>query len=540
MIETTTCFAVVPVFVNAGAAVLPALLAGLASAFAMLLQPRELLRVVRARPGVTLVVLASLTGLGFLFWRTAIASDAPAATRTRRAASASPANTDWAQVALEIIRQEERLAALGAGVNLDDPRVAEPKQQTVALGFRLNPGRTGHDGGRAPLGLLPLWEYVQPRTMFLSSPVAQGDAVYAASCQLDPPGSFGSVVCLDARTGKEQWRNELCRPEVDFKGFFSSPTLTADGKHLLIGQGLHFDTDCELVCLDAKTGKVRWLVKTPLHIEGSPAVEGDIVVAGAGAVEKGPKMHPVGDPGYVFAVRISDGKELWRHKVNDPESSPVIADGIAFVGSGLNGSAVLALRVAPSEELAAQKLDRQLWKTATPFPATGAVTLAGDLVLVGCGKGNFVFADPDPEGAVLALDRKTGQERWRVALPDAVLGPIAVRDGKAVVPVRNGEVVMLDLAQSGKVLWRERVSGKAPVLAGPAFTGRCVYAVSQDGYLAVFDAANGKVIEKHYINARNKPGELGLSVSAPVIIGGRLYVGSETGGLRCFAGKELK
>ncbi len=51
--------AVVPVFVNAGAALLPALLAGLASALALLFKPKELIRVCRNRPHVPLIVVVS-------------------------------------------------------------------------------------------------------------------------------------------------------------------------------------------------------------------------------------------------------------------------------------------------------------------------------------------------------------------------------------------------------------------------------------------------------------------------------------------------
>ena len=44
------------------------------------------------------------------------------------------------------------------------------------------------------------------------------------------------------------------------------------------------------------------------------------------------------------------------------------------------------------------------------------------------------------------------------------------------------------------------------MLAGCAFTGRHVYAVSSDGYLAVVDFKEGKVLEKTYLNDQAKPG----------------------------------
>jgi len=50
----------------------------------------------------------------------------------------------------------------------------------------------------------------------------------------------------------------------------------------------------------------------------------------------------------------------------------------------------------------------------------------------------------------------------------------------------------------------------------------------------VLDAENGKVIEKIYINHKSHPGELGLTFSSPLVTDGRVIVGSETGGLRCY------
>jgi outer membrane protein assembly factor BamB len=284
-----------------------------------------------------------------------------------------------------------------------------------------------------------------------------------------------------------------------------------------------------------------WNVPTPLHVEGSPAIDGDVAVAGAGAIEVGPDHQARGDPGYVLAVRLSDGKQLWKYPVNDPESSPAIRDGVAYIGSGLNGSHLVALRIESDEDLRTSGRDRLVWKVPTPYPATGTVTLADDLVLLGCGNGDYVVTAADPKGAVVAFDRATGAVRWQEDVADAVLGPIAVRDGVAVCPIRNGEVVALDLRKpsgGSRLLWRQRVSGRAAVLAGCAFTGTHVYAVSNDGYLAVLDARDGKVLERHYLNAKDRPGEMGLTLSSPFVVNGRVYVGSETGGLRCFAWTE--
>src|SRR5687767_2574214 len=79
---------VVPIFVNAGTAILPAILAPVASAAALLLRPRELVRAMRRNPAVLLGVL--LAGFGiwmFISWM----MSAPAKTPVRAEATTSVA-----------------------------------------------------------------------------------------------------------------------------------------------------------------------------------------------------------------------------------------------------------------------------------------------------------------------------------------------------------------------------------------------------------------------------------------------------------------
>lgn len=537
--------AVVPIFVNTGAALIPAVLAAVASAAALLFKPRQLLRACRRKPHVPVLVLAG----GVLIWF--VGSWLPYALfggggnppRTRRAGGAEGAGDgriDWAEVALEIIRGGKGAEAVFAAKS--GPAAADPvfSSRTGLTVFRTDYSRCGYDGGPVPLDLKPRWRHAEEDVMFLSSPAVVGDRVYAASCYLDAGANYGSVLCLDAASGRVLWCTEMLTEEEDLKGFFSSPAVTEDGKHLVIGQGLHFDRDSHLVCLDTSTGRIRWSVKTPLHIEGSPAVSGDLAVAGAGAIETVPGRRLVSDPGFVMAVRISDGKELWRHPVRDPESSPAITGGVVYIGSGFGGGAVVALRTETDEKLREKELDRVLWRTPTGHPITSAVTVFGKLLIAAGGNGDYVASDPNsPEGVVVALDRSDGKMLWRRRMEDAVLGAVAARGGMAVCSGRTGEVIALDV-RDGRVLWRRRLKRAAPLLAAPAFTGEYVYAVSQDGYLAVLRAEDGEILEKHYLNDKERPGAMGLCVSSPAIAGGRLFVGSETGGVRCFVGRRLR
>jgi outer membrane protein assembly factor BamB len=542
------CFGVVPVFVNAGAALLPAILAGLTSIVSLVLRPAALWRACAAKPAAAIGVLLAVAAASAAVVWMAFSPGVESARKRPAAREILGARTvDWAAMADRWLMQEN----VGGGGEVA-PATAEARQAVI---FGGSPLRNSYAGGGSPAGLSQAWSFPAAGSktaeefegaMFLASPAVVDGALYGGSCLLDMRRNYGTLFRLNARTGEELWTTSVYRDgngkEREFKGFFSSPAVTADGKHLVIGQGLHTDDHCELLCINTTTGAVKWSVATPLHIEGSPAVDGDLAVVGAGAIEEGDDHHAKGHKGLVIAVKISTGEKMWQYEVADPESSPAIKDGIVYIGSGFNGNAVVALRAEADDELKKRGADRLLWRTPTPYPATGAITLVDDLAIVGCGNGDYVFADPQPDGAVIALDCKTGKERWKVRMPDGVLGKVAVFGGTAIVPVRNGEVLALDLAATPvpTVRWRQRVSGDKAILAGAAFTGKHVYAVSQDGYLAVLDAADGKILERHYLNAKDKPGEMGLSVSSPTVAGGRVYVGSETGGLRCFAGKEVK
>ena len=62
-----------------------------------------------------------------------------------------------------------------------------------------------------------------------------------------------------------------------------------------------------------------------------------------------------------------------------------------------------------------------------------------------------------------------------------------------------------------------------------------VYAVSDDGNLAVIDPKDVGIEEKVYLNDQSKAGE-GKCFCATQVVDGRVVVGSETGGMRCNAG----
>ena len=346
--------------------------------------------------------------------------------------------------------------ALGAEPTLDAP---------IVLGRDFS--RSGFDGGTSPIKLKSVWNFRPDETMFLAVPIVAGKRIYAAACQADVSGYTGLLACLDADSGKPLWQITQAGDAM-LKPFYSSPALTKDGKYILIGQGLHEDHDCALLCFEAATGQLRWSIKTSLHIESSPAIFGDIVVVGAARSKARTAKRPAtramslpcafpmarnygGIPSMIRKAHLPWMKREWYSSAADSMETPLYA-----------------IHSAPDEELAEKKLDRIAWHTDIGLPVVSAITLAEDKVIAGAGNSDFVYSNPHPRGLVIALDRKTGDIVWQTKFDDAVLGEIAYHEGKLICPVRSGEIAALNPAD-GRVLWRTRLRGKVPMLAGCAF-----------------------------------------------------------------------
>ena len=518
-------FAVVPIVVNAGAAVLPAVVAAVASFAVLLFKPRELIRLLRQRrravgmaAGGVIIAVA-----GALWWHSSALAQRASHNEVRLSG-----RLDWAKVAEDIIAQEKLHQS-----NVEPTNSQFPSDSAVQSTSEIDYARTLVIGNQSPAGLIPVWSFRPEGTLFFSDAAIFGKRIFAAGCQQDLGAYTGLLTCLDLDTGKPIWEKTE-DANGPLKPFFSSPALIKDGKYLVIGQGLHQDRECSLLCFDTATGAQVWAVKTPGHIESSPAILGDVAVVGVGAIE-GADGKAVGDPGLVLAVHIPDGKTLWKQPVNDPESSPAIDEnGTVYIGSGLNGQSVVAIRSDSGDELQKKKVSRIVWQTGVGQPMLGPITLTGQTVIAAGGNGDMVHSSSTPQGLVVAFNPTDGKILWQTSLPDAVLGSVAYVDGRLICPVRNGEVVGL-AASDGQIQWRARISGQAPVLAGCAATKERIYAVSDDGYLAALATQDGKVLEKIYLNAQSQPGT-GLSISSPLVIGQRVIVGSESGGLRCLQG----
>lgn len=192
---------------------------------------------------------------------------------------------------------------------------------------------------------------------------------------------------------------------------------------------------------------VRWDKKQDAKINGGIGYDGN-------------SLFVVTFAGELLAIDPQTGEVRWRARADDVlMSTPIVADGMVFVGSGTNvplydRPGATAWGRDKGNHWYAFRVDdgRQVWSYKTVGEAMPSAAYAG---------GKLVFATGNDEA--IALDARTGALLWRTQLPGvSTMGSAMVHDGVAFFvttmgkaeydsPVRN-HTLALDMA-TGKIKW---------------------------------------------------------------------------------------
>jgi outer membrane protein assembly factor BamB len=205
------------------------------------------------------------------------------------------------------------------------------------------------------------------------------------------------------------------------------PTIGYGHVYLAQQKGLFF-------ALDAKTGKVDWKKDTNRCAASSPTI-------GKGVIYQS-YMHRVeclqdqaGANGYVVAWDADTGRQLWRHNTAPVESSPLLRNGVLYVGTWNND--------------------------------------------------------------VIALDAKTGRRKWRFQADDQVNTSAAYWKGRIFIASDGGTLYALN-AGSGKLIWSAQSNStfgsREFWYATPTLAYGRVYIGNTDGTMYVFGAKSGKLL----------------------------------------------
>jgi len=263
-----------------------------------------------------------------------------------------------------------------------------------------------------------------------ATPTVDGDRVYTISKR-------GILHCLGAADGKVVWTNNL-QQELGAKipewGFAGSFYIEGD---LAI---LNFGTAG--TALDKRTGKVVWTSGTDVSGYSTPM---PVNAGGERAVILAVKQD-------VVAVKIKDGKELWRfpwktqYDVN--ALTPILSGSKVFISSGYNhGGGVFDISQQPPKEIWNNKNMRNHMASSILW------------------KGHLYGID---ENQLRCLDFDTGEVKWTDKVSGK--GALMIADGKLIVLSERGELLVAEASPAAfKPISRAQVVGgkcwAAPVLA---------------------------------------------------------------------------
>jgi outer membrane protein assembly factor BamB len=320
---------------------------------------------------------------------------------------------------------------------------------------------------------------------YLFSPVAVGDAVYAA-------GANGSVAKIDATTGKDIWRTKL---SSDLSaGVGTDGTLTAvgalkggvfvlgpDGKQLwqgtvqgeilsppLVGNGLVVvrTIDGQIVAFNAQTGEQKWVYRNravPLNLR----VSSGLTFASDQAVL-------AGFPGGQFAaINLQTGDAFWQTPVSYPKGVTEVERINDVTGPPtLVGAEACAVTFQGQLGCFDANSGRALWEKA--FSSTSGLAQDDRVVVAG-----------DDWAIVSAFDSSSGRQLWQNdKLKSRDVSVPMLLGHAAVVGDYQGFVHFLS-RDDGSFVARMKTDGSA-ITAAPVLAGDTLVVQTHDGDLYGF------------------------------------------------------
>jgi outer membrane protein assembly factor BamB len=276
-----------------------------------------------------------------------------------------------------------------------------------------------------------------------ASPITDGQRAYAF---------FGSrgLCCYDFE-GKLVWEKDF--GDMDTGGDMGEGASPALYKDKLIVQWDHYGEDF-IVALEASTGKEIWRKKRDERISWTTP----LVVEGAGRIQ----VITVAEE-WIQSYDITNGDVIWKTEGTKYGniSTPVAAEGMVYVGSGLQSGKISAVRLngAKGDITGSSSI---LWTYDEYFPYVPSPLLLGGLLYFTKGEVGFLTC----------LDAATGQPHYSnkrlSGISHIFASPSGVQD-KVYFLGRDGVTIVIRSGPEFQVLSTNTLDDKfdaSPVIVG--------------------------------------------------------------------------
>ena len=291
---------------------------------------------------------------------------------------------------------------------------------------------------------------------------------------------------------------------------------------VIVGNNVFFsgadDQARELYCYDLNTGEKRWTVSAS-GIPGSPKTMPK-TSHGTGLAAS----SVVADGGHVCAIFATgdmicadtNGKLLWSKNVGVPDnhygyasSLLLFRDMVIVQYDNQANPRVFALDLATgAEKWSKSRPEKITWSS----PIIATVNNQPQLVLMG-------------NPAITAYNPMNGEQLWRVECLTGEVGSSPCSANGVVFGASEYSKLIAINGADGSVLWES--TDYLPEVSSPVATKDNLYLATSYGVVAAFDAKTGELRKEH---------DLGVEFySSPVIVGGKMYLFSNSGKMHIFS-----
>ncbi len=252
-----------------------------------------------------------------------------------------------------------------------------------------------------------------------STPTVDGDFIYAL-------GSDGDLVCLEAKSGKIRWQKNLRKEfggEPHTWAYAESPLV--DGNVLVVTPG---GAQATMVALNKKTGAVIWKSAVP---DGDPAGYASAIVVEGGGRKQYVQFLSKG----IVGVDAKTGEFLWRYKevVKGPaQAFTPVARGEYVYGGALSIGGGLVRLKPDSGGVAAEQV---YFERGLPNGFGGAVLV-----------GDYLYGTPT-RGPLVAVEFTTGKVKWKAE--SFGMSSVAYADGHLYIHDEKGDYVLVEATSEG-------------------------------------------------------------------------------------------